>query len=111
MQDLTSVKDPDNSTSYFPPGDLIQEWNLGTIKALTNPRGSSGLDHTPVLAPTDRRILGSSSSKDKNIYSRIEESVRNPKVMPLGSDKHLASHLKIQQWKSQEKKILKIHKK
>jgi hypothetical protein len=111
IKDQTSVKDPANSTSYFPPGNMIQEWNLGTIKVLTNLRGSSGLDHTPVLVPTDRRILGSSSSKDKNIYYNMENSVRNPKVMPLGSAKHLATHLKIQQSKSQEKEILKIHKK
>jgi hypothetical protein len=111
IQEQTSVKDPENSTSFFVPGNMIQERNLGTIQALTNPRGSSGLDRSSVLAPTDRRILGSSLTKDTNIYYSMENGVRNPKVMLMGSDEHLASDLKIPQRKSQEKEILKLHKK
>jgi hypothetical protein len=41
----------------------------------------------------------------------MENGVRNPKVMLMGSDEHLASHLKIPQRKSQEKEILNFHKK
>jgi hypothetical protein len=90
---------------------MIQEWNLATTQALNNPRGSSVLEGSPVPGPTDRPIVGSSLSKDKNTNHSMENCVKNTKVKLLGSDRHLASYPKIPQGKSRDKEILKLLKK